>query len=89
MNNFFTSKQIQSVTTKLPARRHEAVYNFHVYLNKKLPTSRYINKQNYFVLIEWFQQQNEFETEVERMSKSELNKCLQKFYLCARKRDGK
>ena len=32
-NNFLTSKQIQSVTIKLPARRHEAVYNFQVYLN--------------------------------------------------------
>ena len=51
MNNFVTSKQIQSVTTKLPARRDKGVYNFHVYRNKKkLPTSRCINKQNYFVL---------------------------------------
>ena len=72
MKNFFTSKQIQSVAPKLLARQHEAIYNS---WKKKLPTSRYINKQNYFVLIEWFQQQNDFETVVERMSKSELNKC--------------
>ena len=71
-----------------------AVYNFHVYLNKiklkkkKLPTSKYISKRNYFVFIERFQQQNEFETDVERMSKSELNKSLKKFYICKRMRDG-
>ena len=37
---------------------------------------------------EWFQIQREFTTPFEEMSPSELNKCLQKFYLSARKRDG-
>ena len=37
---------------------------------------------------EWFQTQREFETPFEEMSSPELNKCLQKFYLSARKRDG-
>ena len=37
---------------------------------------------------EWFQIQREFATLFEEMSPPELNKCLQKFYLSARKRDG-
>ena len=37
---------------------------------------------------EWFQIQREFATPFEEMSPPELNKCLQKFYLSARKRDG-
>ena len=74
MNNFFTNKQSQSVTTKLLERRHEAVYNFHMYLNKKIPTARYINKQNYFVLIEWFQQQKW--KECQRVSSTKVYKIL-------------
>ena len=37
---------------------------------------------------EWFQIQREFATPFEEMSPPELNKCLKKFYLSARKRDG-
>ena len=37
---------------------------------------------------EWFQLQKEFATPFEEMSPPEQNKCLQKFYLSARKRDG-
>ena len=37
---------------------------------------------------EWFQMQREFATPFEEMSPPELIKCLQKFYLSARKRDG-
>ena len=32
--------------------------------------------------------QNEFLTEIEEMEKEELNKCLRKFYMSARKQDG-
>ena len=39
-------------------------------------------------LTEWFQMQEEFTTPFEEMSAEQLNKCLQKFYLSARKRDG-
>ena len=35
---------------------------------------------------EWFQIQREFATPFEEMSPPELNKCLQKFYLSAKKR---
>ncbi|CAH3181428.1 unnamed protein product, partial [Porites lobata] len=40
------------------------------------------------VFTEWFQMQEEFKTLFEEMSPIQLNKCLQKFYLSARKRDG-
>ena len=46
----------------------------------------YINKLTFFT--EWFQMQEEFKTPFEEMSPIQLNKCLQKFYLSARKRDG-
>ena len=36
----------------------------------------------------WFQQQEEFNSATEEMTSQQLNKCLQKFYLSARKRDG-
>ena len=46
MNNFFTRQQVQIITTKLPARQHEAVYNFYVYLNKiKKTTDFKIHKE--------------------------------------------
>ena len=45
-----------------------------------------INLEWYF-FTEWFQIQREFATPFEEMSPPELNKCLQKFYLSARKRD--
>ena len=40
------------------------------------------------LLIDWFVQQQEFEIEIQDMSTAELNKCLRKFYLSARKHDG-
>ncbi|CAH3041592.1 unnamed protein product [Porites lobata] len=40
------------------------------------------------VFTEWFQMQEEFKTPFEEMSPIQLNKCLQKFYLSARKREG-
>ena len=42
----------------------------------------------FFFFSEWFQIQTEFKTPFEEMSPKELNKCLQMFYLSARKRDG-
>ena len=41
---------------------------------------------NFFV--DWFFQQDEFTTDIEEMNKEELNKCLRKFYMSARKKDG-
>ncbi|CAH3188352.1 unnamed protein product [Porites evermanni] len=40
------------------------------------------------VFTEWFQMQEEFKTPFEETSPIQLNKCLQKFYLSARKHDG-
>ena len=40
---------------------------------------------NFFV--DWFFQQDEFTAGIEEMNK-ELNKCLRKFYMSARKQDG-
>ena len=37
---------------------------------------------------DWFSQQTEFSTSLEDMEKSELAKCLEKFYLSARQKDG-
>ena len=39
-------------------------------------------------LVDWFSQQEEFTTDIEEMNKEELNKCLRKFYMSARKKDG-
>ena len=36
----------------------------------------------------WFQQQEEFNSTIEEMTPQQLNNCLQKFYLSARRRDG-
>ena len=36
----------------------------------------------------WFQQQEEFNSTIEEMTPQQLNKCLQKFYLSARRQDG-
>ena len=38
--------------------------------------------------VDWFSQQEEFTTDIEEMNKEELNKCLRKFYISARKQDG-
>ena len=37
---------------------------------------------------EWFSQQTEFSTKLEEMEKVELAKCLERFYLSARQKDG-
>ncbi|XP_044172020.1 uncharacterized protein KIAA1958-like, partial [Acropora millepora] len=37
---------------------------------------------------EWFAQQKEFKTEFESMEVEEMNNCLSKFYLSARRKDG-
>ena len=37
---------------------------------------------------EWFQQQNQFTTEFENMEVNEMNKCLSKFYVFARRKDS-
>ena len=42
----------------------------------------------YCLFIEWFAQQQEFRVEIQDMNKAEMNKCLRKFYLSARKHDG-
>ena len=39
-------------------------------------------------LTEWFQQQTEFTTEFEAMEVNEMNKCLSKFYVSVRRKDG-
>lgn len=39
-------------------------------------------------VLEWFSQQTEFSTQLEEMEKAELSKCLEKFYLGARQKDG-
>ena len=39
-------------------------------------------------LVDWFSQQEQFTTDIEEMNNEELNKCLQKFYISARKQDG-
>ena len=38
--------------------------------------------------VDWFSQQEEFNTDIEEVNKEELNKCLRKFYMSARKKDG-
>ena len=40
------------------------------------------------LFVDWFSQQDEFTTDIEEMSTEELNKCLRKFYMSARKQDG-
>lgn len=38
--------------------------------------------------VDWFAQQDKFLTEFEEMETEEINKCLRKFYMSARKQDG-
>ena len=38
--------------------------------------------------VDWFSQQEEFNTDIEEMNKEVLNKCLRKFYMSTRKKDG-
>ena len=42
----------------------------------------------FFIVIESFHQQNEFKTEFESMEVNEMNKCLSKFYISVRRKDG-
>ena len=43
---------------------------------------------HFICLTEWFQQQTEFTTDFETMEVNEMNKCLSKFYVSVRKKDG-
>ena len=38
--------------------------------------------------VDWFSWQEEFTTDMEEINKEELNKCLRKFYMSARKQEG-
>ena len=40
------------------------------------------------IFSEWFKIQKEFTTPFDQMTPFELKKCLQKFYMSARKKDG-
>ena len=52
-------------------------------------TTQHANKHFFqFWLTEWFAQQATFATPIDDMSIEELNKCLSKFYVSARKKDG-
>ena len=44
--------------------------------------------KNIFCFSAWFQQQEEFNSTIEEMTPQQLNKCLQEFYLSARRRDA-
>ena len=44
--------------------------------------------QHFIYQTEWFQQQTEFTTEFEAMEVNEMNKCLSKFYVSVRRKDG-
>ena len=44
--------------------------------------------QHFIYLTEWFQQQTEFTAEFEAMEVNEMNKCLSKFYVSVRRKDG-
>ena len=49
---------------------------------------RYNDMETRLYLTEWFQQQTEFTTEFEAMEVNEMNKCLSKFYVSVRRKDG-
>ena len=44
--------------------------------------------QHLIYLTEWFQQQTEFTTEFESMEVNGMNKCLSKFYVSVRRKEG-
>ena len=47
-----------------------------------------VRDYNHIFFLDWFSQQTEFSTRIEEMEKIELGKCLEKFYLSARQKDG-
>ena len=47
-----------------------------------------MNNLSFIYQTEWFQQQTEFTTEFEAMEVNEMNKCLWKFYVSVRRKDG-
>ena len=58
-------------------------------LRKLLSTIKSQWKQwNIWCFSAWFQQQEEFKSTIEEMTPQQLIKCLQKFYLSARRREG-
>ena len=65
-------------------------YKCKISLALRYLTDMFINKlktkfNSFLFFIEWFQIQKEFTTPFEEISPQELNKCLQKFYLSAKK----
>ena len=53
-----------------------------------MPCLRKLSSAKITMKTAWFQQQEEFNSTTEEMTPQQLNKCLQKFYLSARRRDG-
>ena len=47
-----------------------------------------LRNYNHIFLFDWFSQQTEFSTRIEEIKKIDLGKCLDKFYLSARQKDG-
>ena len=58
-----------------------------VYENCRALNSQW-KQWNIWCFSAWFQQQEEFNSTIEEMTPQQLNNCLQKFYLSARRRDG-
>ena len=51
-------------------------------------TNKLNSRKIFFIEQNDFHQQNEFETEFESMEVNEMNKCLSKFYVSVRRKDG-
>ena len=66
------------------------VYTWKLSLASLYLADIFIDKPNTkFNFTEWFQIQKEFTAPFEEISQQELSKCLQKFYLSARKRNDR
>ena len=57
-------------------------------LRKLSSTKITMKTMKHLMFFSFFQQQEEFNSTIEEMTLQQLNKCLQKFYLSARRRDG-
>ena len=57
-------------------------------LRKLSSTKITMNIMKHLMFLSLVQQQEEFNSTTEEMTPQQLNKCLQKFYLSARRRDG-
>ena len=51
----------------------------------RMPCLRKLSSTKIAMKTAWFQQQEEFNSTTEEMTPQQLNKCLQKFYLSARR----